>query len=137
MRRLYLAVSIAILLAGGAQAGVLLQPYEVARHKDRMRAAERWQARLDQAVTTGATSNAKRAAKKLTRLLSQEEAYWRRAGLPDALSLAQQNREAAESAVAGAAVGDYIKVRAAGETLRGSCVACHQTHPERRILVEH
>jgi hypothetical protein len=134
MALLLLAASV---FANNANAVALLWPYEVARHKDRMMAAQAQQARLADAVETGATSKAKRASKKLSRLLSQEEAYWQRAGLADALSLAQENREAADRAVAGAAIGDFPKIEAANTALRGSCVACHQIHPERRILVEH
>jgi hypothetical protein len=123
--------------AGNAAAGVLLEPYEVARHKSRMVAAERLQTSLAEGAATGAASKAKRAARKLSRLLAHEEAYWRRAGLPDALSLAQQNREAADRALAGAQIGDFATIRAADGELRGSCVACHQLHPERRVLVDH
>lgn len=136
MRRLCLVLLMSSVWAGGAVAGVLLEPYEVARHKDRMLAAEILHARLAGAIDTGATSKAKSAARKLTRLLRQEESYWRRAGLADALSLAQQNREAADRAVAAAANGDFMMTRAANDELRGSCVAFHQVHPERRILVD-
>jgi hypothetical protein len=135
--RVCLALLMTALLAGSASADVLLWPYEVTRHKARMGAAETQRSRLTAAVESGATPKARRAARQLRRLFVQEEKYWLRAGLDDALALARHSLEAADKAGAAAEAGDRTAVRAATDELSANCVACHQAHPERRLLVQH
>jgi len=75
-------------------------------------------------------------AKKLTAIGEQEEVYWTRANLSDAIALAKQNLADSRKVASSAESGNLGEARQAFENLNRSCSACHDLHPEKRLAVE-
>jgi cytochrome c556 len=73
-------------------------------------------------------------AAKLAGIGKQEEAYWKKAGQKDAIGLAQKNRAAAQQIAASAKAGHFDRTLQAYGDLEATCRACHDLHPEKRLV---
>jgi hypothetical protein len=134
---LRIGIVLAVFVAAGAAsaADVLLQPYEVMEHRRRMVDAGGLEADLKAALDAAALPKAAGAGEKLSRVLGREIRYWEKAGLPDALGLARRNIASASAVAASARAGRLEAARADFAEMQTTCVACHELHPENRVLV--
>ncbi|MEO6341180.1 MAG: hypothetical protein ABIO39_14150 [Caulobacteraceae bacterium] len=128
---------LALALGAAMASSVLVQPYEVAAHRQRMKDAERLMTGALDGVTQHSKGKAASAGRKLSSLLAKEEAYWRRSGLDDALSVAQRSLAAAGEITRSAEAGQFEPAAAAVGEVRATCIGCHELHPENRILIAH
>jgi hypothetical protein len=118
---------ILILLAGCCLAG------ETQRHKEWMDAAQDIKDDLKDALDAKLSAKIVESAAKLRALGGREEAYWKKARQPDALSLARKNRAASERIATAAKAGRFDQALAAYRDLEATCQACHDLHPEERL----
>ena len=122
MRKLTLILLAACCLAGEAQ-----------RHKEWRDAAQDIKDDLKDALDARLAAKIVESAAKLTAIGRQEEAYWKKARQPDALSLARKNRTASERIAAAAKLGRFDQAVGAYGELEATCRACHDLHPEKRL----
>ena len=126
MRRLSL-----LLLASWCLAIV---PDGTSRHKEWMDTAQDVKDDLKDALDAKLGPKAVEDAAKLAEIGKQEETYWKKAGQMDAIGLAQKNRAAALQIVAAAKAGHFDKALQAYGDLEATCRACHDLHPEKRLV---
>ena len=74
-------IPLALTLAAAVASSVLVQPFEVLAHRQRMADAERLLAAAQDGVTQRSKTKAVSAGRRLSSLLTKEEQYWRRSGL--------------------------------------------------------
>jgi hypothetical protein len=122
-------------LIGTSVAVVPLSSAEIQAHRTRMMATQVLERQLEDALAARSSKAAARTAKELVPILANEEAYWDRAHLDDALDYAKRNAKAARRLAASARRGDLTQASADLDMLRGNCVACHGRHPENRVIV--
>jgi len=106
---------------------------ERAQHKARMNTAQDVKDDLKDALDGKSREKALEPAETLVKLAEQEEAYWQKTKLDDAVKLAQQNL-ANSRAIVGAVKEEHFDkaVQAFGD-LEKTCRACHDLHPEKRL----
>lgn len=114
-------------------AGAAVTSGEAAAHKARMNDAQDLKADLKDALDAGATAKALGPAKKLVGLCREEEHYWTRAALSDAVELARKNLAEARQIASAVAGGRADEALAAYGKLETTCRACHDLHPEKRL----
>jgi hypothetical protein len=122
MRKLTLILLAACCLAAEAQ-----------RHKEWMDAAQDIKDDLKDALDAKLAAKVVQSAATLTAIGGREEAYWRKARQPDALSLARKNRAASERIAAAAKAARFDQALLAYGELEATCRACHDLHPEKRL----
>jgi hypothetical protein len=137
MRTILILVAVSILGGAAAAADVVLRPAEVAAHKPRMVDAEGHQYDVFESLQAKALPTTAKAADKLVRLLAKEQGYWEKGGLDDATALARRNLAAAQQVSAAANAGKLDEARTAFAEVQATCVACHELHPENRLIIGH
>lgn len=109
---------------------------EVASHKERMDTAEDLKADLKDALEAGSAAKAGRSADELTKVLQQEEQYWIKTKLDDAIELAKTNLSDATQIAADAKAGKIDDAKIVYKQLEKTCTDCHSLHPEQRVKPE-
>ncbi|MEO6339278.1 MAG: hypothetical protein ABIO39_04495 [Caulobacteraceae bacterium] len=130
-----MAYRILAALIGTSIAAVPLPSAEVQAHRVRMVATQVLENQIEDALMARSSRAAARAAKSLVPILADEEKYWDRTHLDDALMYAQRNLAAARSLAASTRRGNLSQASSELDSMRGNCVACHGRHPENRVVV--
>ena len=107
---------------------------EAGRHKEWMDTAQDLKDELKDALDAESSAKAVEPAEKLVKIGEQEEQYWQKARLEDAVKLAQKNLAASRAIVAAARDGQFDRALQAYGVLESTCRACHDLHPEKRLL---
>jgi cytochrome c556 len=110
---------------------------EAARHKEWMDAAQDLTYDLKDALDGKSSEKAAAPAEKLVELGEQEEEYWTKAKLEDAVKLARQNLAASRAVAAAAKDGQFDRALQAYAELETSCRSCHDLHFEKRLAGSH
>jgi len=110
---------------------------EAARHKEWMDKAQDLKYDLKDALDAKSSQKAAEPAEKLVKLGEQEEEYWTKAKLEDALNLARQSLAASRAVAAAAKDGQFDRALQAYAELETSCRACHDLHFEKRLAQTH
>ncbi|MBO9710309.1 MAG: hypothetical protein J7521_19060 [Caulobacter sp.] len=118
-----------------AEAAHVVTAHEVAAHKARMDAAEELKLDLQDALDAHDAKAFSAPTRKLLPLLRQEQAYWRKTGVAEAIALGEQNGQAADALLVHADAGDFEAASTAYGDLLRSCAACHDAHPEAQVQV--
>jgi len=111
-----------------------MAPDDAARHKEWMDTAQDVKDDLKDALVAKLAPKAIEQAAKLAGIGKQEEAYWKKAGQKDAIDLARTNRAAAEQIAAAVKAGRFDQAIQAYGDLEATCRACHDLHPEKRLV---
>ena len=127
--------TLVVSLIGTSIATVPLPSADVQAHRVRMVATQVLERQLEDALGAKSSRAAARAAKDLVPILADEEAYWDRAHLDDALDYAKRNTRTARRLAASTRRGDLSGASMELDALRGNCVACHGRHPENRVVI--
>jgi hypothetical protein len=106
---------------------------DVANHKSRMDAADDLKADLKDALDANFGPKAIQSADELTKLLEQEEQYWIKTQLDDAVKLARANTAASQQIATDAKAEHINDAKQAYKQLEKTCAECHDLHPERRV----
>jgi membrane carboxypeptidase/penicillin-binding protein len=109
---------------------------EVASHKERMDTAEDLKADLKDALDAGSAAKAGQSADELTKVLEQEEQYWIKTKLDDAIKLAQINMADSKQIATDAKAGKIDDAKTVYKQLEKTCTDCHGLHPEQRVKPE-
>ena len=110
---------------------------EAARHKEWMDTAQDTKDELKDALDAKSRENSVKPAEKLVQLGEQEEAYWTKAKIEDAVKLAQRNLSASRTIAAAAKEEKFDQAIQAFADLESTCRACHDLHPEKRLAPSH
>ncbi len=110
---------------------------EATRHKESMDEAQDLTYDLKDALDAKSSEKAAGPAEKLVKLGEQEEEYWTKAKLEDALKLAQQNLAASRAVAAAAKDGQFDRAQQAYAELETSCRTCHDLHFEKLLAPTH
>jgi len=111
-----------------------MAPDDAARHREWMDTAQDMKDDLKDALDAKLVPKVLEHAVKLAKIGRQEEAYWKKAGQKDAIDLARKNRAAAEQIAAAAKAGRFDQAFQAYGDLEATCRACHDLHPEKRLV---
>jgi len=130
-----IALALAIIWIGTSAATMPMPVAEVQAHRSRMIATQLLEQKIENALAIKSRRQAREGAKALTPMLVEEEKYWDRANVADALQFAQRNASTARRLEAEAGRGDLKAVSVSLDALRANCVACHGRHPETRMNV--
>jgi hypothetical protein len=114
---------------------VLVMLDDTAKHKEWMDEAQDLKEDLREALQAKSRAKAAEPAARLVQIGEQEEDYWRKAKLEDIVKLAQKNLEAARDVAAAAKDGYFDEALLAFGRLEATCRACHDVHPEKRLLL--
>ena len=109
---------------------------EVASHKERIDTAEDLKADLKDALDAGSAAKAGQSADELTKVLEQEEQYWIKTKLDDAIKLAQINMADSKQIATDAKAGKIDDAKTVYKQLQKTCTECHGLHPEQRVKPE-
>jgi siderophore synthetase component len=109
---------------------------DVASHKERMDTAEDLKADLKDALDAGFAAKAAQSADDLTKILEQEEQYWIKTKLDDAIKLAKTNVSDSKQISADAKAGKIDDAKTVYKQLEKTCTECHGLHPEQRVKPE-
>jgi membrane carboxypeptidase/penicillin-binding protein len=109
---------------------------EVASHKERMDTAEDLKADLKDALDAGSAAKAGQSADELTKVLEQEEQYWIKTKLDDAIKLAQINMADSKQIATDAKAGKIDDAKTVYKQLQKTCTECHGLHPDQRVKPE-
>ena len=93
---------------------------DVSRHKKAMDQAQEWKDDLKDAL------DAKAAA--------QEASLWKKAKQDDALKLANENLEESRQILTSVKAGSFDQALQTYGRLEATCRACHDLHPEKRLM---
>jgi hypothetical protein len=104
------------------------------QRKERMDAIQDVKDDLKDALDAKSSAKAAEPAAKLVRFGEEEEEYWRKAKLEEVVKLAQQNLGTAREVAAAAKDGQFPQALQAFGRLETTCRACHDAHPEKRLL---
>ena len=83
-----------------------------------------------------ALHEAGQSADELTKVLEQEEQYWIKTKLDDAIALAKTNRSDAQQLATDAKAGKIDDAKTVYKQLEKTCTDCHGLHPEQRVKPE-
>lgn len=125
------ALHLMLFAAGLAAAAVTSE--DTAAHKARMDDAQDLKADLKDALDAKAAAKAAEPAQKLVKLCLDEEGYWVKTKLPDAVKLARQNVAEAGQIASAATQGHLAEALAGFDKLEATCRTCHDLHPEKRL----
>ena len=106
---------------------------EAARHKEWMDTAQDLTYDLKNALDAKSSAKTAESAKRLIKLGEQEEEYWTKAKLEDAVKLARQNLAATRAVAAAAKDGQFGRALQAYAELQTNCRSCHDLHFEKRL----
>lgn len=109
---------------------------DIATHKERMDTAEDLKADLKDALDAGSAAKTSQSAGELTKVLEQEEQYWIKTKLDDAIALAKSNLSDAQQIAADAKAAKIDDAKTAYKQLEKTCTECHGLHPEQRVNPE-
>ncbi len=109
---------------------------DIASHKERMDTAEDLKADLKDALDAGFAAKAAQSADDLTKVLEQEEQYWIKTKLDDAIKLATTNLSDSKQISADAKAGKIDDAKTVYKQLEKTCTECHGSHPEQRVKSE-
>jgi CHAD domain-containing protein len=101
-----------------------------------MDTAEDLKADLKDALDAGSAAKAGQSADELTKVLEQEEQYWIKTKLDDAIELAKTNRSDAQQLATDAKAGKIDDAKTVYKQLEKTCTDCHGLHPEQRVKPE-
>jgi hypothetical protein len=106
---------------------------QAASHKEWMDAAQDFTYDLKDALDAKSSEKAAEPAEKLIKLGEQEEEYWTKAKIEDAVKLARQNLAISRAVAAAAKDGQFDRASKAYAELQTSCRTCHDLHFEKRL----
>jgi hypothetical protein len=109
---------------------------DVASHKERMDTAEDLKADLKDALDAGFAAKAAQSADDLAKVLEQEEQYWIKTKLGDAIKLAKNNWSDSKQIAEDAKAGKIDDAKQVYKQLEKTCTECHGLHPEQRVKPE-
>lgn len=130
MRMLAVRIALALL----ASLCLAVSADDVSHHREWMDSAQEVKDDLKDALDAKSAAKAVEWAVKLRELGRQEEAYWKKAGQQDAVSLAKRNLAASRLIASAAKAGRFDQALQAYGDLEASCRACHDLHPEKRLV---
>ena len=106
---------------------------ERALHKQRMDTAQDTKDDLRDALDGKSRDKAAEPAQTLLKLAEQEETYWQKTKLDDAVKLAQQNVAESRAILGAVKEENFEQAAQAFQDLEKTCRACHDLHPEKRL----
>ena len=127
--------TLVITLVGTSIASVPLPAAEVQAHRARMFSTQLLEQKIENALAAKSRRDAAAGARDLVPILLEEQRYWDRSGVEDALALAQNNLRTAQRLADETRRGDLRRASATLDDVRAHCVACHGRHPENRVNV--
>ncbi|MCU1235848.1 MAG: hypothetical protein JWP63_3815 [Candidatus Solibacter sp.] len=107
---------------------------DVSRHKKAMDQVQEWKDDLKDALDAKAAAKAAGLADKLAKAAAQEASLWNKAKQDDALKLANENLEESRQIFTRVKAGNFDQALQTYGRLEATCRACHDLHPEKRLI---
>jgi len=120
-----------LLLACTLTAGAVTK--EVEAYQARMDQAQDLKDTIHDAIDAKDSKEVARLSHELTILLQQDEQYWEKQQISDALALSKTSVQLSKTIEAAAREGDIPQSIDAYQKLQITCRSCHDAHPEKWV----
>ena len=102
----------------------------VEQHEGFMKTIASTNAGISKKIKSNELADAANDAQQLATIFGDVERFWTQNNKADAVTWAQQGRQAATEMAGALAAGDAVKASAAQKQMSGSCGSCHKTYRE-------
>jgi len=106
---------------------------EVAAYRTRMEHAQDLQESIRDGIRAKDAKTVSTLSRELTDLLQDDERYWEKKQIPDAVNLGRQSVRFAQQMTTDAGAQRLPEALDNLRQLQKTCLACHDAHPEKRV----